>query len=96
MTANPDMSPHTRAILMQLRSDGFEAHHIVTNTKFNNLQLFTQTMRAPEPREPSITHGHLPCASKKSHTWYFHPSPSGDIFSPACIKELLGERETTS
>ena len=57
MTANPDMSLHTRVVLMRLWSNRFEVHHIVKNTEFNNLQIFILTMRAHEGKRT------------KHHTW---------------------------
>ena len=50
-----DVTPDTRVILVQLWSDGFEAHKIKAKNNFNNLHLFTLTVLA-EPGESSRSH----------------------------------------
>ena len=72
MTTNQALSPNTRVAVIRVWSDGFEAHHIITNTDFNSLQLFTLTLRAPVGKRT------------KHHTWpfalCFKKNHSRDIF----------------
>ena len=50
-----DVTPDTRVTLVQLWSDGFEAHKIKAKNNFNNLQLFTLTVLA-EPGKSNRSH----------------------------------------
>ena len=72
MASKQALSPNTRVAIIRIWSDGFEAHHIITNTDFNSLQLFTLTLRAPVGKRT------------KHHTWpfalCFKKNHSHDIF----------------
>ena len=67
MASNQALSPNTRVAIIRVWSDGFEAHHIITNTDFNSLQLFTLILR--EPRGKRTKHHTWPYALcfKKNH-----------------------------
>ncbi len=47
MRINPDMSKDTRVVILRVWSDGFEAHNVKGNTKFNSLQVFTLKLKGP-------------------------------------------------
>ena len=68
MLSNPALTHNTRVIIVRIWSDGFEAHHILTNTDYNSLQLFTLTLRAPKGKRTK--HHTLPFALcfKKNHS----------------------------
>ena len=50
-----DVTPDTRVILVQLWSDGFEAHKVKAKNNLNNLQLFTLTVLADQARAAEVT-----------------------------------------
>ena len=47
MRNNPDMPKDTRVVILQVWSDGFEAHNVKGNIKFNSLQVFTLKLKGP-------------------------------------------------
>ena len=86
MASKQALSPNTRVALIRIWSDGFEAHHIITNTDFNSLQLFTLTLRAPRGKRT------------KHHTWpyalCFKKNHTHDIFLQL-LKEVNELRKPT-
>ena len=62
------LSPNTRVALIRIWSDGFEAHHIITNTDFNSLQLFTLTLQAPRGKRTKHHAWPYALCFKKNHT----------------------------
>ncbi len=47
MRNNPDMPKDTRVVILRVWSDGFEAHNVKGNIKFNSLQVFTLKLKGP-------------------------------------------------
>ena len=73
LVAQGTIKRETRVITFRLWSDGFEAFQIKGNTAFNNLQLFTITLRAP--RDKQTTKHTMPfalCYKKDNHYDIFH------------------------
>ena len=48
MINNPDIPKDTRVIILRVWSDGFEAHNVKGNNKFNSLQVFTVKLKGPK------------------------------------------------
>ena len=69
MTTDPlNVSKETRVVFVRPWSDGFEAHKVKANNDYNNLQIFTVTLRAI--RGKNCNRHTLPfglCYKKKSH-----------------------------
>jgi hypothetical protein len=42
------MPKETRVVILQVWSDGFEAHNVKGNIKFNSLQVFTLKLKGPK------------------------------------------------
>ena len=68
MTTNQALSPNTRVAIIRVWSDGFEAHHIITNTDFNSLQLFTLTLWAPVGKRTKHDTWPFALCFKKNHS----------------------------
>ena len=48
MTKNPYIHKDTRVVVLQVWSDGFEAHSRKGNSQLNSLQVFTIKLRGPK------------------------------------------------
>ena len=48
MINNPDIPNDMRVVILRVWSDGFEAHNVKGNNKFNSLQVFTVKLTGPK------------------------------------------------
>ena len=48
MRNDPAMPKETRVVILRVWSDGFEAHNVKGNIKFNSLQVFTLKLKGPK------------------------------------------------
>jgi hypothetical protein len=48
MINKPDIPKDTRVVILQVWSDGFEAHNVKGNNKFTSLQVFTVKLTGPK------------------------------------------------
>jgi hypothetical protein len=52
MINNPDIPKDTSAVILRVWLDGFEAHNVKGNNKFNSLQVFTVKLTRPKDHTP--------------------------------------------